>query len=393
MTGQPSDRLQDFLIDREIIELCRRLIQSRSINPPGNELEIALFAADYLSRAGLKAELVEHGEGRASVFATLKGSGGKPALLYSAHLDTVPVGAEQWQYDPFNGELEGGRIWGRGASDMKSGLAAIMAAAKALASTRLPLKGDLFLALTAGEEVGLLGAHHLVKRHEMERVGMIIVGEPSSNEVVIAEKGALWVELVTSGKTAHGSMPDCGRNALTMMLALLNEIEKMPLTCDVHPLLGVFTRSINSISAGVAINVVPDRCLATIDMRTVPGQDHKVILAQIEKSIDLLKERSPGFQATIRPLADYQPIAIEPDVVEVNAFMDVVSQVRGVQGKPKAVRYYSDAAVYVPVLKVPMVICGPGIAELAHQPNEYVETDKLVEAARIYSLFAARQLS
>jgi len=392
MTKPQNDPFEVFLVENEIIELCRRLIQIKSINPPGSELEIALFAADFLGQAGLKVELIEHGEGRASVFATLKGSGSRPALLYSAHMDTVPIGAEQWQYKPFLGELKEECIWGRGASDMKSGMAAMMAAAKALASARLPLKGDFFLALSAGEEVDLLGALEMAQRPELKRVGGIVLGEPSSNEVVIAEKGALWVELVTHGKTAHGSMPDSGRNALMMMLALLNEIEQTPVVSEIHPLLGVFTRSVNTISAGVATNVVPDCCKATLDMRTVPGQDHKVILSQIEGIIETLERRLPGFQANFRPLVDFLPIATAADDPMVTAFMEVSSQVRGFQGKPKAVRYFSDAAAFIPILNVPMVICGPGIAELAHQPDEYVETAKLVEAARIYSHFAAHQL-
>jgi succinyl-diaminopimelate desuccinylase len=392
MIDRISERALSRVDEGEVVDLCRRLIQIRSIDPPGNELEAALFVADYLGRAGLKADLVEHGPGRASVFATLKGSGERPGLVFSAHLDVVPVGAEKWQRDPFGGELAEGKIWGRGASDMKSGLAAMLVAARALAEAGLGLKGDLHLVLTAGEETGLTGAHQLASRPELKRVGAILVGEPSSNQLVIAEKGALWVELSTYGKTAHGSMPDQGRNALTMMLALLGGVERMEVDFKVHPLLGVFTRSINTINAGITTNVVPDRCVATVDMRTVPGQDHDAILRQIQGLMDDLKGDDPGFEATCRVLSDYPPLATEPDSSLVKDFLEVLEQVSGVPHEPRAVRYYTDAAALVPALNVPMVICGPGVAELAHQPNEYVEVSRLGEAARIYTLFAARQL-
>jgi succinyl-diaminopimelate desuccinylase len=283
-------------------------------------------------------------------------------------------------------------VWGRGAADMKGGLAAMMAAALALVETGTSLAGDLILAFTAGEEVDCVGAHVVAGRTDLGPVGAIVLSEPSSNELFVAEKGALQVELTTYGQTAHGSMPELGRNAVMMMVALLSELDRLPVPCAEHPLLGGFTRSINTINGGVKTNVVPDRCTATVDMRTVPGQDHAALLRQIEALIADLSARQPGFQASMKVLNDNLPLTTPPDHPAVARMADVIEAVKGRRPVPRGVRYYSDAVAYVPAFAAPMLICGPGQASLAHQPNEYVEVDKLVESARILTLAAMRLL-
>jgi succinyl-diaminopimelate desuccinylase len=378
---------------KELTELCCRLVRFKSVNPPGDERAIAAFAADYLREAGLEVELISHGPQRASVLAKLRGQGRKPGLLYSAHLDTVPVGHETWLHDPFSGDVADHKVWGRGSADMKGGMAVIMTMARILAQARLPLEGDLILGLTAGEEVDSLGAMALAGRPNLGPVQAVVVAEPSSNQLYIAEKGALHVEIATYGKTAHGSMPELGRNAVMMMVALLAELERLPIAFDPHPMLGGFTRSINTIAGGIKTNVVPDQCIATVDMRTVPGQNHQDILRRIEELIADFKAKITDFSAGVRILNDRPPITTPPDDPMVHHFTDIITQITGRRPIPKGVRYFTDAVAFVPVLKAPMIICGPGQAGLAHQPNEYVEIDKLVESTRILTLAAVRLLS
>lgn len=385
---QPQDeRLLACITEREVVDVCCELIRRKSVNPPGNELSAALYAADYLRKAGCEVELVEHSPERASVLARLKGSGGAPGVLFSAHLDTVPVGKESWKYDPFAGEVAEGKVWGRGTSDMKGGMAGLLVAAKALHDAQIPLRGDAIFALTAGEETDSLGAVALAKRPELEGIQAMVIAEPSSNELFVAEKGALWLEIHTHGKTAHGSMPDLGRNAILMMVAFIQEFVNAPVAFDVHPLLGGFSSSVNTIAGGVKTNVVPDDCAITIDMRTVPGQDHAAIVRQIEAIFARLKERMPDFAASLSVVNDRPPVTTPVDDPAVARFNQALAKVKGKPGVPTGVRYYTDAAAYIH-LKAPMIICGPGEAGLAHQPNEYVEISRLVEAAKIYALAA-----
>jgi len=364
-------RIFGFDQEVEVIRLCQELVRIKSVNPPGDELPAAEYVASTLKKAGLEVEMIKHSATRASVFARLKSSREIPALLFNGHLDTVPIGTEKWTHDPFGAEIAEGRIWGRGAADMKGGLAALMVAVETLAETRASLRGDLLLAATAGEETDSLGATLIASRPDLGPVQAVLIPEPSYNDIYVAEKGALWLELTTHGKTAHGSMPDMGQNAIMMMVTLIDELEKMDIPYTEHPLLGGFSQSVNTITGGVKTNVVPDCCVVTVDMRTVPGQDHQAILKQVQDLIAELNDRIPNFKASVRVANDRIAIETSPQEHVVQRFAQVIEEVKGQKPIPKGVRYYTDAVAFVPVLKAPMIICGPGDAKLAHQPNEY----------------------
>jgi len=384
--------LLSLIKEAEVVKFCQELVRIKSVNPPGDELQAAEYVASVLKKLGLEVELIKHSPTRASVLARLKSSRKKPGLLYNGHLDTVPVGAEEWIHEPFRADVAEEKIWGRGTADMKGGLAVIMVAAKALAEARVPLQGDLIIAATAGEEADSLGATALAARPDLGPVQAVVIPEPSYNDIFVAEKGAFWIEITTQGKTAHGSMPEMGRNAVMMMVTLINELGKMSFPYKEHPLLGGFSQSINTIAGGVKTNVVPDYCAVTVDMRTVPGQDHRAILRQVEDLIADLSRRLPDFKALVKVTNDRAPVETSPEEPAVQSFADVVAEVAGERPVPKGVRYYTDAVAFVPVLRAPMIICGPGDAKLAHQPNEYVEVSKLVQAARIFTLAAAKLL-
>jgi succinyl-diaminopimelate desuccinylase len=386
-----KDLLQ-LVEEQEVVKICRELVRIKSVNPPGDERAAAEYVASTLKPVGAEVELVEHSPSRASVLARLRSSRQVPALLISAHLDTVPVGAEKWIHEPFEADIADGKIWGRGTADMKSGLAALIVAMRTLAKARVPLRGDLILAATAGEEADSLGATAIAARTDLGPIQALAIPEPSYNDIYVAEKGAFWLELSTQGKTAHGSMPDLGRNAVLMMVALVDGLGKIAFPHKQHPMLGGFSQSVNTIAGGVKTNVVPDLCVATVDMRTVPGQDHRTILSRLEDLIADLKRKFPDFQASIKVVNDRPPVETPPNEPSVQGFADIVAQVTGERPTPKGVRYYTDAAAFVPKLKVPMIICGPGDAKLAHQPNEHVEIAKLVQAARIFTLAAVRFL-
>lgn len=372
-------------LDAEVVSLCQDLVRVNSTNPPGNEEAVVKCLVDYFEGTNVEVNPIYHGAGRSSVIFRLKGSGEKGALLLNGHIDTVPPGNLKWSHDPYSGDVAEGKVWGRGASDMKGGVASMAVAMACVARSGMSLAGDLILAATAGEEVDSLGARAVADRaSEFGPVQAIAIAEPSSNEVFVAEKGALWLEISTAGKTAHGSMPELGRNAITMMVPVISAIEAMQVPFDVHPLLGGFTKSINTITGGVKVNVVPDHCAIQIDMRTVPGQEHKTIIAQVEEILRRLELERPGFSATLKVLNDRPPVATPEDDPAVKLFLEAVSHVTGRTAEPKGVAYYTDATALVPAFNCPMVICSPGEAGAAHQPDEYVEIAKLSESVKIY---------
>lgn len=387
------DQLLSCIQEEKLVTLCGDLVRFKTVNPPGNERPCSEYIASFLEKAGFTTELVHHAENRASLIARLKGSGEKPGLMYSGHLDVVPVGAEPWLHSPFDGEVIDGVLWGRGASDMKGGDASILAAAEAIAAGNLPLKGDLILAFTAGEEGEQLGAGVISKRTDLAPVQAVIIAEPSYNDVFIAEKGAFWLKITTHGKTAHGSLPQHGRNAIMMMAPLLQALEAQKVPFEVHPLLGGFTRSINTIKGGVGTNVVPDYCEVTIDQRTVPGQDHNEILKGVEDLIAEFSKQHEGFSAKVTVMNNAIPVASPAEDPVIQRFYGFVNEVTGTRPGPKGIAYYTDAVNLVPAMNAPLIICGPGDAKLAHQPNEHVEVAKMVECAKILTLAAAELLT
>jgi succinyl-diaminopimelate desuccinylase len=370
--------------EERVVEICRELIRIKSVNPPGDERSIAEYVSQVLKEARLSVELLCHDANRASVLARIPSSRKRPALLFAGHLDTVPIGTEKWARDPFSAIVAEGKIWGRGAADMKGGVAAmIMAAINTRASGR-ELNGDLILAATAGEEVDSLGAEEISKRTDLGPIAAIIVPEPSDNKICLAHKGALWVEVTTFGRTAHGSMPEEGINAINAMLTVLGEIRKMKIPARRHRLLGPSTASINTLRGGEKTNVVPDYCTATVDMRTLPGQDHRHLLQKVMGILEELKVKVPHFRASLKVLNDRGPIETKAGERVARVVDKVVQGIADKKFPATGVSYYTDASVFVPALKAPMVICGPGIDTLAHKPNEYIAVESLLQAVRIY---------
>jgi len=386
------ERLFSKVSEDELAKLCAELVSFDTTNPPGNERAAAEWVARYLEDLGFEAEFVPHGESRTTLVAHLKGSGEVPPLAFNGHLDVVPAGAQEWKYPPFGGEISEGKVWGRGSSDMKGGIAAMLVAAKAVATSGLSLKGDLIFLATSGEELDMMGAKSLTSRKDLAKAQAIIIAEPTDNEVVLTERGVFWPEFTTYGKTAHGSTPELGHNAIKDMMTLLLELEKTEIPYEPHPVAGRFSMSINTINGGVKTNVVPDKCVATVDMRTVPGQDHEALLSQLDGIVKRLEAKIHNFKASIRITNDLPPADTSPDEPVVKRFLeDAQSVAPGVKvGKAP---FATEAAVFVPSMGVPTIIFGPGDPRLAHQPDEYVEISKMMTSARVFAAVASALLA
>lgn len=380
-------------INDDVIRLLMDMIRHNTVNPPGNEEPLALLVATRLHNYEIPCEVIKFGDRRASFIGVLKGSGLRPALLYNGHLDTVPPGEVAWERDPFVPVIEGDRLYGRGAADMKSGLAAMVVAAGILARSGVKLRGDLIICGTAGEEVDGAGAQDLIARGYLRNVGQIVIGEPSDLKLFTAHKGAFWVEITTFGKTAHGSMPDLGNNAIRQMNALMNRLANLKFPVNDHPLLGGPTMNIGTIQGGVKTNVVPDRCTITVDFRSVPGMDHGMIFDTLKNLLDRLSVEIPGFAAQMRVINDKTHVETPVNSPLVQAAIRTGQSVLETLLRPQGVNYYTDASVFVPALNVPVILFGPGNEKLAHQPNEYVEIPKLLKAVDFYVELAKEVLA
>jgi succinyl-diaminopimelate desuccinylase len=195
------------------IALSRELIAFDTVNPPGQELACIRHIESVLTAAGLSTEIHAFGTDRASLIARIGGTDGKPPLCFTGHVDTVPLGNAAWSVDPFAGAIMDGKLYGRGSSDMKCGVAAFIAAICGMAEALQHATSGVVLVITAGEEIGCEGAFLLAQAGVLGRAGAIVVAEPTSNVAVVGHKGALWLRAITTGVTAHGSMPHLGVNA------------------------------------------------------------------------------------------------------------------------------------------------------------------------------------
>lgn len=367
-----------------VTRLLERLIAVNTSNPPGNEAALAQLLAGELAASGLEVSLTDLGSGRANLAARLRGKSERPAMLWLGHLDTVPVGVEAWQSDPFTATIKGGRLFGRGASDMKSGLAAMSVAAMCLASSGERLEQDLILYFTADEEAGGLGVRRLLQEPWLKNVGRIVVGEPTNLNIGVCEKGALWLEFTTTGRTAHGSSPELGHNAIRSMQLLMNELSRLELGGAAHPLLGRNTLSFGTIAGGVKVNLVPDQCRLTVDIRLTPESDYRELLERVELALRRLSDAEAGFRARFRIINYYPAVQTPTDAPVVQAALAVGSQVLGRTPALVGVTYFTDAALIVSETGLPAVILGPGDPAEAHGPDESLSLSSLHAAVAYY---------
>lgn len=401
-----------------VLELAQELIRRPTPNPPGDERALAEFLAGDLQRRGVEARVLPVGIGhgpQANVFARVRGSGQRPPLVLCGHLDTVPSGEGAWTRDPYTPVVEAGCLYGLGASDMKSAVAAMSVAAARLAAEAaagLPLAADLLLAFTSGEETGSLGARAFAASGLLDGAAGIVIGEPTGNQVGIAEKGGMWLDVVMIGRTSHGSLPHLGANAVAGLAEVLVAIQaacgadvRFPSAFSTqhvsaaredaaeilagafqspgHSLLGRPTLTPTRVAGGVASNVVPDRARATLDIRTLPGQSGADIRWSIERLAGQIAARH-GLRVEV--INRGERVALDTPIDHplaracVQAAEAALGHPPGICGLTGA----TDATELVPALGVPFVICGPGQMAQAHQPNEFVTLPALAASVEIY---------
>jgi succinyl-diaminopimelate desuccinylase len=367
----------------DALQLTRELLRFDTINPPGNEQACARHLGRLLEDGGFAVEYHEFASRRTSLVARLGGSPDMPALCFTGHIDTVPLGATPWRHDPFAGEIADGRLYGRGSSDMKSGVAAFVVAALRLAG-RLRGSPGLVLVITAGEETGCEGAQHVAGLGSaLGRAGAIVVAEPTGNYPMVGHKGALWLHARATGVTAHGSMPERGDNAVYKAARAVTKLERFAFEVTPHPTLGPPTLNVGTISGGLNINSVPDAASVGIDLRTIPEQKHGVLA---ERLADYL-----GADVTLEPLVDVEGVWTDAEHPWIQQVFDLATPIVGRRPEVRAAPYFTDASALTPAWgNPPTVILGPGEMGLAHQTDEYCLVERLEQAVELYVEIARR---
>lgn len=383
------------------IGLTQELVKLRSVYEPstgGNETAAAEFVAETLEASGFAVTLEEAAPGRPNVIADWQGSSFDSAehktLMLEGHTDVVTEGdPETWTHPPFAAEIVGGRLYGRGACDMKAGVAAAIVAAEAVRATSPDLPGRVRLGIVADEEGMMLGVKHFIRQGWADEVSGAIICEPEALELCLFQKGAMRVEAVSLGKMSHGAMPYAGINPIPPLMAFLEGVRALEHTEQTrlgeHEHLGLpwFTPTIlRAPQRGAAqLNVMPETAYAALDIRTVPGQDH----GEIWRALEGLARKTQDRATLELTLLEDRPWTETPaDDPLVRALEQAYPQILGSAPRYGGVPGATDGTFLSAWAGIPIVTVGPGAREIPHQRDEYVETEDIVRAAKLYAAAA-----
>jgi len=359
----------------DAISLTRSLLAFDTINPPGREHDCARHAGSLLEDWGFSVTYHEYAPGRTSVVARAGGSDAKAPLCLTGHLDTVALGTRPWSKDPFAGEADGDRLYGRGVSDMKAGVAAILLAAHNVAP-RLAGTPGIVIVLTAAEEGGCIGSQRLAETALLGRAGALVVGEPTANYPYVGHKGSIKFHARYKGVSAHGSMPQLGVNAIYKAAHAVAALERFDFHARAHPVMGAPTMNVGTMTGGSGVNMVPDTAAIGVDIRTVPGMDHAALIARLRETLG---------DAEVEIFSDLPPVWTPPEQEWIERVFDIVGSELGTAAEPRTATYMTDAANLLKVYKgAPTVVLGPGEPELAHQTDEWCSQERIRQAVALY---------
>ena len=333
----------------------------------------------------------EFAPGRASVVGELRGEKESSTMMFNGHIDTVPIGdRSSWTVDPLKGEVIRGKIYGRGAADMKGGIAAMIAACRTLVNSGVKLGGNLMLTFVGDEEVKGMGVQDLL--HRGYKADYAVVGEPTSLRVQTAHRGVANIRIVSRGKACHASTPQKGHNAIYDMSKVCLVLKDLSLIYKEkkHPLLGMPTINVGTIHGGVKSNIVPDYCEIMVDRRLIPGEKVKEVVREIERAIAGSSIQGGNIRVDVDQVSE--PSETPPDERIVVEARKAVSNVTGKDNGISGFVASSDMRFLVNYGKIPTIILGPGNLDQAHIADEYIDIDQVVDATKIYALLSVNML-
>ena len=373
--------------EKEVITLLKDLISIDSVNPLEDtsrqgEKKLAFHIRDYLKNIGIQSSLQWVLNERPNVIGILEGVKEGKGFVLEAHMDTVK--ADNMTIDPFLPRIKEGKMFGRGACDDKGSLAAMLLAMKLLKEKKIPLKGRVYLAMVVDEEYKYRGVSHLLR--EGFRADAGIVGEPTNLDIIIAHRGAMRWRIVTKGVACHSSETGKEKNAIYSMTQVINALQKRLIPAykkRLHTLIGCPTLSINIIQGGTQINIVPDRCFIEIDRRTIPGEDYKTVLKEVDGVLNELRKENPLLKIEREePYVASPSMEVDKNERVVEALFQSIKENIGSEPKVRGGKFDSDAGKFI-AQGIPTPVFGPGNILEAHSKDEWIEMRQVMQAAEI----------
>lgn len=407
--NEAEKRILDSISEAEVVSFLQAIIRAKSPHPPGDTREVAEVCRQKLAEAGIATELVcpdpdyptpwdynppvDH---IPSVIGTIPGGDGAPVLLFNAHIDTVPVGdLENWRHDPYSGVIEDDEyVYGRGAGDDKGSVAAQVMAAVAIARSGVKLGGTLVVNPVADEEACSYRGTQYLRDAGYLKPTYLVIGEQTDNEVAVAERGVLWMEVTITGKAAHGAIPGAGNNAIVRATEFIHLVateyaeslagrknEYLP-----HP-----TASVTQIRGGIKDNIIPEHCTITIDRRLIPGETVDMAVEEIRSLLRKTAENH-AFEWEVKVTYDAgPPVNTSADSQLVQTMRGAAEEISGRRQRLTGYRQGSDGRLFSH-LDIPIAIYGPSDPEVGHAANERVSIAQMVESTKVYALTALRVL-
>lgn len=407
-------RVLDVLDEKGLIDFTKDIVKIESVFDSQiegkNEAKVTEFISNFLIKEGFEVHIDEVVSSRSNIIAFLRGKEKGKTILFEGHQDVVSAGDySKWTYHPFGGELvlvDGKeRMYGRGTNDTKGNLSAAIFAAKAIKDSKVDFKGNILLCITVDEEGLMIGIKDFIKKGWADNVDGAVICEPEEKNLCIFQKGAIRIEIIVHGTMSHGAMPLAGNDPNWGIAKIIVELRKLENfekdRVGKHDYLGwpSFTPTmLRSPVKGVAqVNVVPADSYLTLDIRTIPGQDHEAIIRQIKGILNRLEKQYPDgdekFTATMNVLDNRpwtQTSKDDPVVKSIaKAYTDVMGKEPVYNGVPGATN-----GTFISALKnIPVIVTGAGDREIPHQVDEWVEIQDLIEASKIYALTALNFLN
>lgn len=373
------------------IQILKDIVNIDSTN--GHEEQVANYLQKLFAEYGIESEKVQYDVDRASLVSEIGSNDGK-VLAFSGHMDVVDAGdVSKWKFPPFEATEHEGKIYGRGATDMKSGLAAMIIAMIELHEEKQKLNGKIRLLATVGEEVGELGAEQLTQKGYADDLDGLIIGEPSGHRIVYAHKGSINYTVKSTGKNAHSSMPEFGVNAIDNLLLFYNEVEKFVKSIDAtNEILGDFIHNVTVIDGGNQVNSIPEKAQLQGNIRSIPEMDNETVKQVLVKIINKVNKQE---NVNLELIFDYdkQPVFSDKNSDLVHIAKSVASDIVKEEIPLLGISGTTDAAEFTKAKKeFPVIIFGPG-NETPHQVNENVSIENYLEMVDVYKRIATEFLS
>ena len=370
----------ELINEDELVDIFSKAVDIKSTNPKGNEKPMCEYVESLLKQNGIEYVSVPVEEGRYDIIAKIRGSRDKDALVFTGHMDVVPVSDDEmkrWNTPPFTSTIKDGKLYGRGSADMKSGLISAIYSMILLKRNNIIPKRDIILAATIDEENLMKGSKALKNNEAFKNAKYLIVCEPTDMKICNEQKGRTWADICVHGMTAHGSQKGVGENAIYLAIKLIEKIKHTEF--KEYP--DTFWRTL-AINAGVEPQVVPDRCVFTVDARLQVGHEPAKIWEKLEELIQEIKSENPHFDATyeIEDMRTSWHTKKEDELIQ-----GIMSSLKKLEINPVFDTFTgsTDASMLIKNNLIPVII-GPGDLSVVHRENEYVELKQLFESCKLY---------